>query len=328
MVGNNSLGRQVDLLFGGGSCYFRPVPHPQSCRSDSVDVFQMAQNIGWNVIDKQQFDEISLDTKLPLMSLFAPDMMAYDIDRDPVVEPSLTEMASTALRLVNKASKERSTGFFIMIEGSRIDMAAHSNDPAAHLRDILEYNRAVAAVKKFVDQNPDTVMISVSDHETGGFTVASSADPQYIWYPEMLAPVKHSGEYIAREILSTTAANKATHVRNSVLKSYLGISNPDESDILFLSSQTATFEDLDRRIGAISARRANLGFTTHGHTAVDVNLYAYGVNSHLLRGNRENTEIGDFIKKSLRLDLDYITQKLNLDLGETPLDPDYPNTHH
>jgi alkaline phosphatase len=71
-------------------------------------------------------------------------------------------MSLKALDILNRASKERSTKFFIMIEGSRIDMAGHSNDPATHLRDILEYNSAIDAVKQFVNSNPGTVMVSVS----------------------------------------------------------------------------------------------------------------------------------------------------------------------
>ena len=51
--------------------------------------------------------------------------------------------------------------------------------------------------------------------------------------------------------------------------------------------------------------------TTHGHTAVDVNLYALGPRSSELAGNHENTAIGDFISKSLHLDLASITSELN-----------------
>ena len=57
--------------------------------------------------------------------MFAIDHMAYEIDRDPTKEPSLEEMALKAIKILEKASYEQQTGFFIMIEGSRIDMAAH-----------------------------------------------------------------------------------------------------------------------------------------------------------------------------------------------------------
>jgi alkaline phosphatase len=69
-----------------------------------------------------------------------------------------------------------------MIEGSRIDMAGHTNDPATHVHEILAYQRTVEVVKKFVDENPSTVMISVSDHETGGLSVAHQLGPAYPEY--------------------------------------------------------------------------------------------------------------------------------------------------
>ncbi|KAJ2502465.1 vacuolar alkaline phosphatase, partial [Coemansia sp. RSA 2049] len=53
-----------------------------------------------------------------------------------------------------------------------------------------------------------------------------------------------------------------------------------------------------------------LGWATHGHSAVDVNLYAYGKDAHLLRGNHENTDIGDFIVKALGLDLASVSSKI------------------
>lgn len=52
--------------------------------------------------------------------------MAYEIDRDSTKEPSLTEMSKKALDILYNATDDTEKGFFLMIEGSRIDMAAHS----------------------------------------------------------------------------------------------------------------------------------------------------------------------------------------------------------
>jgi alkaline phosphatase len=52
--------------------------------------------------------------------------MAYEIDRDSKKEPSLSEMSKKALDILYESSKNKEKGFFLMIEGSRIDMAAHS----------------------------------------------------------------------------------------------------------------------------------------------------------------------------------------------------------
>ena len=63
-------------------------------------------------------------------------------------------------------------------------------------------------------------------------------------------------------------------------------------------------------IGHMISDMAGLGWATHGHSAVDVNLYSYGYMSENLRGNHENTDIGKFIERQLGLLLDPITWKL------------------
>lgn len=67
-------------------------------------------------------------------------------------------------------------------------MAGHSNDPSTHIHEILAYNEAIAAVKTFVDLHPDTILISTSDHETGGLSVGHQRYPNtypiYAWSPE------------------------------------------------------------------------------------------------------------------------------------------------
>ncbi|KAG5458059.1 MAG: alkaline-phosphatase-like protein [Olpidium bornovanus] len=185
-VGNYVLGRQVDLLLGGGRCHFMHSSLNGSCRADDDDVWKDAQDAGWKFIQtRKEFDEIDRQhPPFPLAGLFTLDHMSYEIDRNPNEEPSLKEMAAAALSMLQTAAVSIDKGFFVMIEGSRIDMAAHSNDPAAHVHDILQYQETIAFVKSWVDDHPGTVMISVSDHETGGLTLArqvSSAYPEYLW---------------------------------------------------------------------------------------------------------------------------------------------------
>ena len=65
------------------------------------------------------------------MRLLTPDHMSYEIDRNPALEPSLLQMVNKTLQILTKATENSEKGFFLMIEGSRIDMAAHrySNNP-------------------------------------------------------------------------------------------------------------------------------------------------------------------------------------------------------
>ncbi len=77
--------------------------------------------------------------------------MAYEVDRNATQEPSLKEMALTALNGLRNLNEP----YFIMIEGARIDHAAHNNDPIGHIHDILAYNEMVEAVVNWVDSNAE-----------------------------------------------------------------------------------------------------------------------------------------------------------------------------
>ena len=130
-VGDNPLGRSLDLMFGGGYCHFLPKTEKHGCRFDGRHLFNEAKSTyNWTTVlygDKQAYDQLPEDRSiLPVISLFSPDHLAYEIDRDATKEPSLSEMSRKALDILFKATEDREEGFFLMIEGSRIDMAAHS----------------------------------------------------------------------------------------------------------------------------------------------------------------------------------------------------------
>ncbi|KAK9765712.1 vacuolar alkaline phosphatase [Basidiobolus ranarum] len=311
-IGDYTLGPSVDLMFGGGRCFFLPNSTEGSCRPDTKNLIQDAQKRGFEYVQsRKQFDDLKVDSPLPLMGLFALDHMAYDIDRDPKVQPSLSEMTQKALDVLSKATESSDKGFFLMVEGSRIDMAAHDNDPVGHLHDILAYQATVAAVKSYVDAHPGTVMISVSDHETGGFTVGrqvTTSYPKYLWYPEVISKCKSSSYALSQVLSQYDQVNRTEFVIN-ILKEQLGISDATKEELDFLVNKHGA-ADYGHHLSEMINFRAQLGWTTHGHTGVDVNLYAYGSNSQQLAGNRENTEIGEFIRSYLQLDLNQITASL------------------
>jgi alkaline phosphatase len=281
------------------------------------------------ISSKAEFDVID-ERKgvLPLLGLFANDHMDYDIDRQPSKEPSLREMVTKALRILSKDTENQKQGFFLMIEGSRIDMAAHSNDPSAHVRDIVAYQDAVAVVKTFVDENPGTVMISVSDHETGGFTLGRQTNisdyPEYLWYPEVIARPRNSTFALQQAVLAYNASDKETFVREEIVKKGLGIDNATNEEIadILAGGRKGDIFRLDAYLANMTSFRAQLGWSTHGHTGVDVNLYAYGQDYEKLRGNHENTDIGDFIVDFLGLNLRSVTKILNKNITFTTVGAD------
>jgi alkaline phosphatase len=178
-IGEHPLGRVVDLMLGGGRCHFLPNSTAGSCRQDNRDITKVAQeNFGWNYVnDRAGFDGLKLGdaVQLPLLGLFAETDIPYEIDRRSMndVYPSLDEMAQTALKALESATKDSEKGFFLMIEGSRIDHAGHGNDPAAQVHEVLAYDKTFQRVLDFLKKSEtDAVLLSTSDHETGGLAVA------------------------------------------------------------------------------------------------------------------------------------------------------------
>jgi alkaline phosphatase len=177
-VGYYPLGRVVDLMFGGGRCHFLPNGTEGSCRADDKDVVAMAKDKGFSYLSsRKEFDGLDLGSsvKLPILGLFAETDIPYELDRRRMndVYPSLDEMARTALKALSIATKDSDKGFFLMIEGSRIDHAGHQNDPAAQVHEVLAYDKAFSSVLDFLDKSSTPgVVVSTSDHETGGLAAA------------------------------------------------------------------------------------------------------------------------------------------------------------
>jgi len=97
----------------------------------------------------------------------AATAMSYDIDRDPAVEPSLAEMTQKAIEILSANPK----GFFLMVEGSKVDWAAHANDPVGLVSDILAFDDAVKVALDFAKQDGKTLVIAVTDHGNSGLSI-------------------------------------------------------------------------------------------------------------------------------------------------------------
>lgn len=327
MVGHYPLGRVVDLLIGGGRCHFLPNTTEGSCRGDSKDVVALAKDkYGFNYIDnRKDFDSLTAngDVKLPLLALLAPTDIPYEIDRVHVADiyPSEAEMARLALNALKAATKDSDKGFFIMIEGSRIDHAGHGNDPAAQVHEVMAHDEAFASVLDFLEED-DTpgVLVSTSDHETGGLATARQlheAYPIYRWFPAVLANASHSGEYLARqwrEYLSDSSEDVSRDDKSEkvaeLVRAGLGIEDYTKQELNAIVDAEPIWPPSYLFADMIS-RRAQIGWSTHGHSAVDVNIYASNPDhAPGLVGNHENIEVGQFIADYLDLDLEPISKEL------------------
>ena len=107
-----------------------------------------------------------------LLGLFANSGMMDGIDWKATkdipsarTEPTLKEMTMKALDLLSQNEK----GFFLMVEGGRIDWAGHENDAGTMLNEMLKFDDTVNYVYEWVAQRRDTLLVVTADHETGSF---------------------------------------------------------------------------------------------------------------------------------------------------------------
>ncbi|KAI5807192.1 alkaline-phosphatase-like protein [Geopyxis carbonaria] len=301
------MGRVVDLLLGGGRCFFTPQTTEDSCREDDIDALALARDAGYQVFsDRETFDG---ELTLPYLGLFTQDHMSYEIDRNPSEEPSLAEMAIKGLDSLLAASQESGEPFFIMVEASRIDHAGHANDATGHLHDILAYNEAMAAMREWIDEHAEdapTTLISTADHECGGLTIGTELDgpPEYWWAPEHFAQSTATAGVLAKKYAAANASDPS-----EIFAAY-GIPAPTADE----RAQAVALQSDEKKFAVFLAKalsdRLGINWSTAGHTGVDVTLYGYGGNSAAMVGQHENTQIGEFVAKQLGLDLEDVTEKL------------------
>ena len=161
----------VDVLLGGGEDYFLP-KGTVGCFPDDGD-----RTDGRNLIDEavaKGYGHVCTEADLSgvdpsntdrLLGTFADYNMARPY------APSLAEMTDKALAILDK----NSGGFFLMVEGGQIDLAAHANNAVKMLGDVVGFDAAVQVALQYQAQHPETLVIVTADHATGGLTIEDAA---------------------------------------------------------------------------------------------------------------------------------------------------------
>ena len=170
-------GKRLKVILGGGRRNFLPKSSdPQSnlqgSRNDDKnlveDWVQMKKQQGWKesqykfvTSTKELREAASADDLQYLFGLFNQSHMSYETERDtsPDGEPSLTEMATTAINILSRDPR----GFVLLIEGGRIDHAHHKNMAGMALRETISFDNAIEESMKLINKN-ETLVIVTADH--------------------------------------------------------------------------------------------------------------------------------------------------------------------
>jgi alkaline phosphatase len=265
----------VDLILGGGTEYFI---------RDDRDIVEEFKKAGYIYTDSLSSLH-SLD-KLPAIGLFAPKGLPHAIDQDP---NRLEKMTSKALSLLDKQSDK---GFFAMIEGSQIDWCAHSNDIACAMHEMHDFANAIKAVKHYIDSHPDTLLVVTADHSTGGVTLG--ANGQYRWERDVVKGIKGSAEPIAKQLF-------AAQDMENVWVTQTSLAFDKQTQLKLKNAKNIDLKALTNTVKQIINEASYTGWTTTGHTAVDVQVFAYGQGAEHFIGGQNNTDIAakllEFISK-------------------------------
>lgn len=296
MIHNN-----IDVVIGGGVGLIKP------------EYKSYLLNNGYSVI-LNDYIAAKADTSPKTWQLYGHMDVPYDLDRDPEVYPSIAEMTKEAIKRLSSGEGSEN-GFFLMVEGSKVDWAAHANDPVALITEYIAFDKAVAEAIDFAKKDGNTVVIVTSDHGNSGFSMGERKLKGYAKTPlktffEPLSKIKKTSSTIA-DMLNESPYEKATEI----LFEYAGITlTEDEIGLLqncrdYKNSPIPQEKKSSNQIGYggyegqlptlinhFFMNRMPFGFTTNGHTAEEVFLSIYAPNDvPRIIGNNFNYQLHQYM---------------------------------
>lgn len=289
----------VDVLLGGRKQFFLPASAGGK-RQDGRDLVEEARQAGYAVVGDAAGLKAASGSKI--LGLFNMGNLAYEIDRTKTAEPSLAEMAAKTLEILSRNPK----GFFAMIEGGRIDHAAHRNDAAGTIHEVLAFDAAVGVALDFQRQDPNTLLIVTADHDTGAMALVGGGRTSKGYGGNELAAIQKvqtSFEVMAGEL----GKNPAPEQIREVVKKHMAI-DLTEDEARTAAGETVcklgpapAHHEVPALHGLAFVLRSYLGvgWGSQTHTASPLMLFGSGPGSEELVGFRHNTEVFRLMRAAL-----------------------------
>ena len=317
-IGMQLANSNMDFFGGGG--FKNPV---KVINGDTIRVIRKAIENGFTVVNTmEKFKALKPGSGkvIAIAPRLAGDAaMPYVIDGNEG-NPSLADFTQKAIDLLQNGN-----GFFMMVEGGKIDWAGHGNDAATNVHETLAFDEAVAVAKAFYDQHPDeTLIVVTADHETGGLALGNAG----MEYNSNLKALEY--QHMSSENFNNKLVEFAHHLGVDQEADFSGLmqligdefglgdttkiklnSNEKErisqlfndniySHIVGGTDPTeGNFQVITSYLIRLMSNKSGLGWTSYAHTGINVPVYAIGPGSKLFEGMIDNTDIPKNIEKLL-----------------------------
>lgn len=286
-IGRQLLEQGIDVVLGGGAAVFK-----------NYGMWDYASS-HFKLITTASQLEAKKNLSRPLLGIFADNHLPYTIDKQHA--PTLAEMTEAALPLL-----ENKKGFFLMVEGSRIDHAGHENDVASLVQEVLAFDEAVRVAVEYAETTENTLVVVVGDHETGGMTIGR--DGLYSYNATALKNIFASVESIAANATRPLSPDSVI----MAVKRFSNIWLPGDESHFAKVNATTTTATLKAIIANYFNIRTQTGWTTKAHTGADISLYGFGMGiSHFVGGVRDNNDVGKSLASIMKFDLAKLTASMS-----------------
>lgn len=280
---------QLDVVIGGGTTYL----------TDAL-VNDLKHNNCQVFLNDKKGMEATQSGKM--WALFNKTCMEYEIERNPSAEPSLAEMTQKAIDLLSQQKE----GFFLMVEGSKVDWAAHDNDAKTAILDFLAFNDAVQVAMDFARKDGNTMVLVLPDHGCGGFNLGSrhsNSGYSKLSLEEIMKPLDNY--MISTDSMARIIKKENIEKIPALMEKYYQITLAEEElDKIYhakdfknspIPKEERKEASLEKTIARIVYDRTCFGTTTYGHTGEDVFLACYHPRNDRPNGVISNIEVNEYL---------------------------------
>jgi alkaline phosphatase len=290
----------LDVILGGGRAAFAV-----DADGDGTTTIDEALEAGFEYVTTA--DELAAAGGDRLLGLFNDGEMSGPFGGDevgdrPGAEPSLAAMTQAAL---DRLSADED-GFFLFIEEEGTDTLGHANDASATMHSAKAFEDAYRLALDYAEENPDTLVVSVADHETGGMTLEFGEErtPEVFrsfeaTYEDMAVAIGEAVADLGEDAEASAIAAAVNDTLADLTGGTLALELDEIATVLGAGSPEASYTELAEILNA----RGGIEYSTGGHTAVDVPLYAFGAGAHLRCGVLDNTDVAGWMAEAMGLDM-------------------------